>query len=69
MAFAGRKRFDMNIHALRAPFGLLCRSLLRDRPRRRARPATLDHLDDRLLADIGWSRVAGGIDYRRRTEI
>jgi uncharacterized protein YjiS (DUF1127 family) len=61
----------MSIHTKRTPFGHLARTLIRARPGRQGRRplAALDRFDDHLLADIGLSRVAGGIDRRRMTEL
>ncbi len=61
----------MNMNPKRSPLGQLVRTLIRARPARHGRrPLTsLDQFDDHLLADIGLSRVAGGIDRRRVTEI
>ena len=58
----------MSIHTRRTPLGQLVRTLIRTRPERRSL-APLDQFDDHLLADIGVSRVGGGIDRRRITEI
>lgn len=61
----------MSIHTRRTPLGQLVRTLIRARPGRQGRRplAALDQFDDHLLADIGLSRVAGGIDRRRITDI
>jgi uncharacterized protein YjiS (DUF1127 family) len=61
----------MSMNPNRSPLGQLVRTLIRARPARQGRRplSALDQFDDHLLADIGLSRVAGGIDRRRVTEI